>query len=128
MVELESDRGLGLEAVFYLLEKLNLPGVCIVEVGGRHDIEDWGKWSSTHQPLRDDDDDILLVPLLRRGHWYLLHLDRRKQTSFVYHFDVRVQDAQLTTINEAIITTYTNMAPHTWKGPVDTKVIRIDHA
>jgi hypothetical protein len=120
--EIKSDSGLGLTAVFHLLAIIKLPGVKIIEVGGTHDIDDWEQWTQCHQCQGSNEEDILLVPLLRRAHWYLLHLDRRKRVILVYNPDRRVTDYQLRDICKAIIDKYTGTSSQTWKEPTDIKV------
>ncbi|KAG9931683.1 hypothetical protein KCV05_g4204, partial [Aureobasidium melanogenum] len=97
-------------------------------------LQDMQSLSGVHEPIFEDhhhgsnEEDILLVPLLRRAHWYLLHLDRRKRVILVYNSDRRVTDYQLRDICKAIIDKYTGTSSQTWKEPTDIKIPQEDHA
>jgi hypothetical protein len=123
--ELQSSGSLGIGAVFHVLETLLLPDVCIVEVGGSHNLSDWEEWTQTHRPPpRPLGGDVMLVPLLRNGQWCLLHLDCKKREAFFHNPETGCPDPQAMDIFKAIVQIYANQDPLDWQVEVNVKVIR----
>lgn len=123
--ELQSSGSLGTGAVFHVLETLLLPDVCIVEVGGSHNLSDWEEWAQTHRPPpRSLGGDVMLVPLLRNGQWCLLHLDCKKREASFHNPQTGCPDPQAMDIFRAIVHIYANQDPLDWQVEVNVKVIR----
>ena len=121
--ELQSSESLGTAAVFHILETLLLPDMCIVEVGGSHNLSDWEEWAQVHRPSpRLSEGDIVLVPLLRSGHWSLLHLDRKKHKASFHNPETGTPDPQSMDIFRAIARIYAKQDPPDWQVEVNIKV------
>jgi hypothetical protein len=122
--ELRSSKSLGTGTVFHILETLLLPDICIVEVGGSHNLSDWESWAQNHRPpARSSSGDIMLAPLLRNGQWCLLHLDCKKREAFYHNPGTKHPDPQSMDIFRAIVRTYANQDPSDWQVEVNVKVI-----
>jgi hypothetical protein len=122
--ELRSSKSLGIGAVFHILETLLLPDICIVEVGGSHNLSDWGSWAQTHRPpARSSSGDMILAPLLRNGHWCLLHLDCKKREAFYHNPETKDPDPQSMDMFRAILHVYANQDPSDWQVEVNVKVM-----
>ncbi|KAG9868347.1 hypothetical protein KCU77_g296, partial [Aureobasidium melanogenum] len=121
--ELQSSESLGTAAVFHILETLLLPDICIVEVGGSHNLRDWEEWAQVHRPPpRLSEGDIVLVPLLRSGHWSLLHLDCKKHKASFHNPETGTPDPQSMDIFRAIARIYAKQDPPDWQVEVNIEI------